>query len=110
MSFNRGRGRLKFAEHVEHDGISRTVHGPYGELIKSYEFGPFKAGDTVKLDGTFLADRVQWALDFRWEILSLVTNVMNGQQWVDLWGGDKKWAHVFSVQYEALKVDSIRHS
>lgn len=93
--------------------LPRTVHGPYKEMVKSFRFttqnGSFKAGEKVELDGRFLANRVQWALEFRWEVLAFVTNTMNGRQWVDLFGGSPKWAHVFSVPVDAvIKVDAQR--
>lgn len=87
----------------------RSSHGPYGELVKSYRFRGFSAGQKVNLDGSFLADRVQWATDWRWDIIAFTTNVLTGKQWVELWGGSAKWAHVFAAPIEALiKVDNRR--
>ena len=87
----------------------RTCIGAYGELVRSYEFCGLKAGQRVKLNGDYLSDRVQWATDWTWEILRLVTNIETGKQWVDLYGGSAKWAHIFPVAIEAIiKVDNRR--
>lgn len=80
----------------------RTLHGPYKNLVKAYELGEFKAGDKVRLDTRFLCERVQWAGDWTWEILAFTTNIDNGRQWVELFGGHEKWAHTFACSIHAL--------
>uniref|UniRef100_A0AAU6R6A5 Minor tail protein n=1 Tax=Micrococcus phage Kurnik TaxID=3092208 RepID=A0AAU6R6A5_9CAUD len=86
--------------------LPREVRGPYGEHVLSYSFLGFKAGQRVELDGRFLANRVQWATEYKWEILRFCTSLETGFQWVELYGGSPKWAHVFAVCPEALKVDA----
>lgn len=108
MAIARGRGRLNYSVRKDRQEGERTAHGPYGELIKTYEFGPFKAGDKVKLRGEYISKNEKWRLNVFWEILSFTTNIQNGAQWVDLWGSGRKWSYGISVQPEALKVDSVR--
>jgi hypothetical protein len=89
--------------------MERTVHGPYGELIKSPEWNGFKSGDIVSVDSRYVSDRVAWMRNWSWEFVAFVTNIKTGHQWVELYGGHVKWAHTVGVSPEAVvKVDSRR--
>lgn len=87
--------------------MARTSRGPRGESVLSPTFGDYKTGDRVFIDPRFVADRTNWMKDWHWEFLYFVTNIETGHQWVEMWGGDQRWAHRTAVTPEAVtKVDT----
>lgn len=87
---------------------SKVQNTSGSHLIKSDTFAGLVRGDKVK--ALFEPDSIMYKFrDVKYEFVSHVTNIENGAQWVDLWGGLIKHEAWVSVRpNKIIKVDTRR--
>lgn len=87
---------------------SRVPGSTGSRLVKADTFAGLVRGDRVK--ALFEPDSILYKFrNVRYEFVSHVTNIENGSQWIDLWGGLPKHESWMSVRPNmVVKVDTRR--
>lgn len=99
MARGRVSKRDRLSEPVSDDGV-RVLRGE--TLVKSTQFRGISRGDRVRVDPRQLKPHQLWMTSHAWEFESCTTNIRTGKQWLELYGGKRKYETLMAISPQNL--------